>query len=252
MPRDREKREVSPLVAELDAFKESCKLDAETVIREEFPKKVLELQALIKSDKFNPRRLEDIGRQDIGIPVPPPVLVDVDGVEGKRPKLETSVALPKGTSVTAFSCGMVSTNLILSELVDIVKPESRQLIDYLNLVKMWITFLIPRIEDGNNFGVGVQEETLALVTQAEQDAATYLDQMSRYYLNRARIVSKIAKYPHIEDFRRTIRELDEKEFVSLRLILCELRNQYSSLHDVIQKNLEKIKKPRTAHNDHLF
>jgi len=251
MPRE-PKREISPQVTELEAFKEQCKVDAETIIREEFPRKVLDLQALVKSDNFNPRRLEEIGTKDIGIPIPPPLALDyVNGDAAKKPRMDTD-DLPKGTQVKAFSCGLVATNDILAELVDIVKPECRQLIDYLNLIKMWITFLIPRIEDGNNFGVGVQEETLALVTQAEQDAATYLDQMSRFYLNRARIVSKIAKYPHIEDYRRTIRELDEKEFVSLRLILCELRNQYSSLHDVIQKNLDKIKKPRTAHNDHLF
>lgn len=30
-------------------------------------------------------------------------------------------------------------------------------------VKMWITLLIPRIEDGNNFGVSIQEETLSEV-----------------------------------------------------------------------------------------
>lgn len=28
---------------------------------------------------------------------------------------------------------------------------------------MWITLLIPRIEDGNNFGVSIQEETLGEV-----------------------------------------------------------------------------------------
>lgn len=31
-----------------------------------------------------------------------------------------------------------------------------------------------------------------------------------------------------EDYRRTVQELDEKEFVSLRLVLCELRNHYVS------------------------
>lgn len=28
---------------------------------------------------------------------------------------------------------------------------------------MWILFLIPRIEDGNNFGVSIQEEVLSEV-----------------------------------------------------------------------------------------
>ena len=246
MPRS---QTVTPVaVKELDAFKEKCKVDAEAIVLNDFPKKIIELQELIMSDKFNVRRLAEVGSFDIGIPVPETPME----LSTKRQKMNDSSDNIKGTPVIAYSCGMVSSNELLSELVDIVKPQSRQLIDFLNLVKMWITFMIPRIEDGNNFGVGVQEETLALVTQSEQDAATYLDQISRYYLNRARIISKIAKYPHVADYRRTIQELDEKEFVSLRLILCELRNQYSSLHDIILKNLEKIKKPRTAHSDHLF
>lgn len=31
-----------------------------------------------------------------------------------------------------------------------------------------------------------------------------------------------------EDYRRTVTEIDEKEYISLRLIISELRNQYVS------------------------
>lgn len=117
---------------------------------------------------------------------------------------------------------------------------------------MWISFLIPRIEDGNNFGVSIQEETLAEVRTVESEAATYFEQVSRYYLSRGKIVSKIAKYPHVEDFRRTLEEIDEKEFLSLRLVVCELRNHYATLHDIIFKNLEKIKKPRNTNSENMY
>jgi len=87
----------------------------------------------------------------------------------------------------------------------------------------------------------------------ESEAASYLDQISRYFLTRAKIVSKVAKYPHVDDYRRTVLELDEKEFISLRLVLIELRNHYASLHDLISKNLEKIKKPRSTNNtDNMY
>lgn len=62
---------------------------------------------------------------------------------------------------------------------------------------MWILFLIPRIEDGNNFGVSIQEDTLTEVRTVETEAATYFDQVSRYYISRGKIVAKIAKYPHV-------------------------------------------------------
>lgn len=47
-------------------------------------------------------------------------------------------------------------------------------------VKMWVQLLIPRIEDGNNFGVSIQEETVAELRTVEGEAASYLDQISRY------------------------------------------------------------------------
>lgn len=33
--------------------------------------------------------------------------------------------------------------------------------------------------------------------QVETEAATYLDQVSRYFISRAKLISKVAKYPHI-------------------------------------------------------
>uniref|UniRef100_A0A668ARR8 Proteasome activator complex subunit 3 n=1 Tax=Myripristis murdjan TaxID=586833 RepID=A0A668ARR8_9TELE len=112
--------------------------------------------------------------------------------------------------------------------------------------------LIPRIEDGNNFGVSIQEETVAELRTVEGEAASYLDQISRYYITRAKLVSKIAKYPHVEDYRRTVSEIDEKEYISLKIIVSELRNQYVTLHDMILKNIEKIKKPRSSNSDALY
>ena len=59
---------------------------------------------------------------------------------------------------------------------------------------------------------------------------------------------QVAKYPHIDDYRRTVVELDEKEYLSLRITLAELRNHYATLHDMITKNMEKIKKPRSGNS----
>ena len=38
---------------------------------------------------------------------------------------------------------------------------------------------------------------MAEARQVETESATYLDQLSRYYISRAKIISKIAKYPHV-------------------------------------------------------
>lgn len=61
-----------------------------------------------------------------------------------------------------------------------------------------------------------------------------------------KLISKVAKYPHIDDYRRAVQELDEKEYLSLWLVVTEIRNRYCSLHDIVIKNLDKIKKPRST------
>lgn len=47
--------------------------------------------------------------------------------------------------------------------------------------------MIPKIEDGNNFGVSVQEDTLAEVQSVESEAAAFFDQISRYFISRGEL-----------------------------------------------------------------
>lgn len=191
----------------------------------------------------------------------------------KRTRVETCSVT--GTKVMALPSGIVKCNTPICELIKVVKPVIRSLVEdckyfleclYLqsvffmvhsfvfiaNLLKMWISFLIPKIEDGNNFGVSIQEDTLAEIQSVESEAAAFFDQISRYFVSRAKVVSKVAKYPHIEDYRRAAQEMDEKEYLSLWLVMSEVRNRYCSLHDIVIKNLEKLKKPRSSNADSLY
>jgi proteasome activator subunit 3 (PA28 gamma) len=47
-------------------------------------------------------------------------------------------------------------------------------------------------------------------------------------ISRGELVKKVAKYPHVDDYRRSVQSLDEKQFVSMRFIALELRNHYVS------------------------
>uniref|UniRef100_A0A8C5TNR5 Proteasome activator complex subunit 3 n=1 Tax=Malurus cyaneus samueli TaxID=2593467 RepID=A0A8C5TNR5_9PASS len=205
---------------------------AEDLVANFFPKKLLELDGFLKEPILNIHDLTQI-HSDMNLPVPDPILLtnSHDGLDGpnmKKRKLEDHEETFQGTKVFVMPNGMLKSNQQLVDIIEKVKPEIRLLIEKCNTVKMWVQLLIPRIEDGNNFGVSIQEETVAELRTVESEAASYLDQISRYYITRAKLVSKIAKYPHVEDYRRTVTEIDEKEYISLRLIISELRNQYVS------------------------
>ncbi|KAK2705474.1 proteasome activator complex subunit 3-like [Artemia franciscana] len=236
--------------AKVMAYKESVKNKAEELVMKNFPAKIVLLNEILDTPLFNIDPLHEI-RCELGIGAPDPVLLEAASFDPatKKRKVEDVV----GTKVQILPDGnTIHCNAQIKQMIQIVKPHIWKLVEDTNLLKMWIAFLIPKIEDGNNFGVSIQEDTLAEIRTAESEAAAFFDQISRYYSSRGKLVSKVAKYPYIDDYRETVNELDEKEYVSLRLVLCEVRNHYSSLHDIITKNFDKIKKPRSSNVTSLY
>ncbi|XP_070503244.1 proteasome activator complex subunit 3 [Chironomus tepperi] len=232
-------------------YKDSLIKKAEELIVHGFPSKIVELNDLLATDKFAERNFNDV-HQDLNINVPEPIVNDDDEPPtAKRARVEAATDTT-GTRVMILPNGSVKCNAPICEIIKVVKPVIRGLVEDSNLLKMWISFMIPKIEDGNNFGVSIQEDTLAEIQSVESEAAAFFDQISRYFISRAKVVSKVAKYPHIDDYRRAVQELDEKEFLSLWLVLSEVRNRYCSLHDIVIKNLEKLKKPRSSNAEHLY
>ncbi|CAH0555251.1 unnamed protein product [Brassicogethes aeneus] len=226
-------------------YKDNVKGEAEQLVLKGFPETIVRLNSILETKQFKNRKFSDI-HQDLNIPVPDPILLNChnDMPPTKKTKFDNSLS-QDGTKVMIIPTGSVPTNKNLVELIENVKPHIRKLVEDSNLMKMWISFMIPKIEDGNNFGVSIQEDTLAEVQSVEAEAAAFFDQISRYFISRGKLVSKVAKYPHIEDYRRAVEELDEKEYLSLWLVLSEIRNRYCALHDIVVKNLDKIKKPRS-------
>jgi len=64
---------------------------------------------------------------------------------------------------------------------------------------------------------------------------------------------QILKYPTVVDYVQTVAELDEKQFINMKLCAKDLRNNYAILFDMITKNLEKLEKPRPSnHMTNMF
>lgn len=82
--------------------------------------------------------------QDLNIPVPPPVTVGGEP-NAKRPRLESSDVSSntsiEGTKVYALPNGTVPCNKPLCDLIHLVKPHIRELVEDSNLVYTYYIFL---------------------------------------------------------------------------------------------------------------
>ena len=162
-----------------------------------------------------------------------------DAPASKKPRLETPVP----------SVVTLPSNKLIVEGIELLKKELIEMVEIVGTIKLWIQLNIPKIEDGNNFGVSIQEETVEDLSRAEDTAFSGLEAFSKYFMFRAKLANRIKKAPYIFDFIKALLEHDQKEYLSLRLSVVDLRNNYAILYDIISKNIEKIKKPRGNRGD---
>eukprot|EP00920_Eleutheroschizon_duboscqi_P026981 GHVT01066099.1.p1 GENE.GHVT01066099.1~~GHVT01066099.1.p1 ORF type:complete len:264 (+),score=31.58 GHVT01066099.1:179-970(+) len=130
------------------------------------------------------------------------------------------------------------------EQLEALKTEASELIETVGNIKLWIQLNVPRIEDGNNFGVGIQEEAIQELARVEDSAFNLYDAVVKYYMARAKLSTKVIKYPNVADYQEAIRELDEKEWIHIKITKVDFRNNYSMLYDLLVKNWEKVVKPK--------
>ncbi|XP_057351068.1 proteasome activator complex subunit 3-like [Manis pentadactyla] len=227
----------------VDSFRARIAREAEELVSVFFPQKLSELDSQVQE-----LLLQDLPRIRSVLAAPDTA---GDGPDQDPPPVHSQ---PSG-KVPALPGGkgpLLRSNQHLVELIERVKPEIELLREKCSTVRMWVQLLIPKVEDGNNFGVSVQEDAVDQLWTVESSAASYLRRFSTYYNTRAKLVSKMVKYPQVEDYRRTVAEVDENEYLSVRQTLLHVRNQYATLHDVILKNIEKIKTPRSTNTENLY
>uniref|UniRef100_A0AAY4BCC6 Proteasome activator complex subunit 1 n=1 Tax=Denticeps clupeoides TaxID=299321 RepID=A0AAY4BCC6_9TELE len=229
---------------QVDGFCKKLTKEAEHLLSTFFPQKIAEMDALLQSSLSlqDPAAL----RSPLDIPVPDPAKEEL-----KRKKKEEVVKRPVYLSFsirevpsTPPPCGPISCNEKLETLLKEIKPHIQTLKEKLNTVSMWVQLQIPRIEDGNNFGVAVQEKVFELLTNTRTKIEAFQTQISKYYSERGDAVAKASKQPHVGDYRQLVHELDQYQYFELRIVVLEIRNTYAVLYDIISKNYDKIKKPR--------
>ncbi|KAK5599847.1 hypothetical protein CRENBAI_014826 [Crenichthys baileyi] len=234
---------------QVDDFCQTLSKEAEQLLSKFFPEKIEQLQMLLKTS-FSCDDLASL-KAPLDIPIPDPAKEEAKE-EAKRKKKEEKEAKEgkkdkdsdKEEEDSGPPCGPICSNERVESLLNEVKPEIQTLKEKLNTVSMWVQLQIPRIEDGNNFGVAVQEKVFELLTNTRTKIEAFQTQISKYYSERGDAVAKASKQPHVGDYRQLVHELDQYQYSELRLVVLDIRNTYAVLFDIINKNYDKIKKPR--------
>ncbi|CAL1596740.1 unnamed protein product [Knipowitschia caucasica] len=227
---------------QVDLFCQNLNKEAEELLKTFFPKKIEEMQLMLTTS-FICKDLETL-RVLLDIPMPDPAKE-----EAKRIKKEAEEKKEKKDKAAEEEddgppCGPICTNETVETLLKNTKSEISILKEKLNTVSSWMQLQVPTVEDGNNFGVAVQEKVFELLTNTRTKIEAFQTLLAKYSNERGDAVAKASKSPHVGDYRELVHQLDQTLYCELRLIVLEIRNIYAVLFDIITKNYSKIKKPK--------
>ncbi|XP_077325618.1 proteasome activator complex subunit 1 [Lithobates pipiens] len=220
-----------------------CK-EANELISVGIPQKIADLDKFLSSPELNVSDLTTL-RAELDIPIPDPEKEkEKEKQKKEKDEKEKDEKKKDDEEEKGPPCGPVACNEKITSLQKTIKQEIQALKENLNMVTLWLQLQIPQIEDGNNFGVAVQEKVFELMTSLRTKLDASLTQISKYLSDRGDAVAKAAKSPHVGDYRALVQQLDESQYSELRITSLEIRNSYATVYDVITKNYNKIKRPR--------
>ncbi|KAG1889522.1 proteasome activator pa28 REG alpha beta subunit [Suillus subluteus] len=235
----------------IEDFRAKVAEAAEGIVFRVFPNKIIELTSLIESTNTDdsPYQISQAAASTDTTIYPPPSSTETNGPSSnKRKRNEDGSAAPAhlNETVNARYPELVHANKLISKLHETVKLECAQLSDSCDKVKLWVNLTMPKyvLFDisyylGDNFGVQIQEEVLSELLRSQESAYNIRDAARQHHLARAKICSKLIKYPHIEDYTLGLKEHDEKQFFFTRQNLIDIRNVYAVLTDILHKNIAK-------------
>uniref|UniRef100_UPI0037E8CBB4 proteasome activator complex subunit 2 n=1 Tax=Semicossyphus pulcher TaxID=241346 RepID=UPI0037E8CBB4 len=235
----------SKSAAKVDNFRQSLNREAENLFSNVIPLKIVQLDALLKDDAFSITDMTSL-MAPLDIPIPDPPSPEDEEMETDKNEDEEK------KKKKAPKCGFIKGNEKIMSLLDRVKPEIVALRETIIVVSSWIQHLIPKIEDGNDFGVAIQEKILERITAVKTKVDGFQANLNKYFLERGDAVGKASKETHVMDYRSLVREKDEALYAEIRVITLDIRGFYAELYDIIFKNLDKVTKPKGEEKPSMY
>ncbi|XP_055784854.1 proteasome activator complex subunit 2-like isoform X1 [Salvelinus fontinalis] len=228
----------------VENFRQSLYKQAEDLFSNYIPLKITQLDNLLKEEDLSITDLSTL-HAPLDIPIPdPPTPEDEEMETDKNDDDEKKKKAPK--------CGFIKGNEKIVKLLDRVKPEILALRETIITVSCWIQHLIPKIEDGNDFGVAIQEKILERITAVKTKVDGFHTNINKYFSERGDAVAKASKLTHVMDYRSLVHEKDEAVYSDIRVILLDIRGFYAELYDIISKNLEKVTNPKGEEKPSMY
>lgn len=228
----------------IENYRQSLYKQAEELFSNHIPLKISQLDNLLKGDELSITDLSSL-HAPLDIPIPDPPAAEEEEMEtDKNEDDEKKKKAPK--------CGFIKGNERIVKLLDIVKPEIMALKETCITVSCWIAHLIPKIEDGNDFGVAIQEKILERITAVKTKVEGFQTNINKYFSERGDAVAKASKDTHVMDYRSLVHEKDEAAYSEIRVIMLDIRGFYAELYDVISKNLEKVTNPKGEEKPSMY
>ncbi|XP_029002353.1 proteasome activator complex subunit 2 [Betta splendens] len=229
----------------VDAFRLSLYQEAGNLFSNVIPQKITRLDALLRDDALNLTDMSSL-RAPLEIPIPDPPAPEEEEMEtDKNEDDEKKKKKPP-------KCGFIKGNEKIVLLLDRVKPEIVALRETIVIVSCWIQHLIPKIEDGNDFGVAIQEKILERIAAVKTKVDGFQTNINKYFSERGDAVAKASKDTHVMDYRTLVHDKDEAIYSEIRVIVLDVRGFYAELYDIISKNLEKVTNPKGEEKPSMY
>ncbi|EST06643.1 Proteasome activator pa28, C-terminal domain protein [Kalmanozyma brasiliensis GHG001] len=241
----------------LEAWQQSIRDNAVNIIQKTLPEKILALNAKIAeidSDKTHLfSRSHYLDPTAIGTDTtvhPASSSATEEGTSSKKRKSADGNAVNGETASHEESAhvftGVVSTPAYLTKAFAELRVEWDELIELTDALKMYINMQMPQIEDGDTFGVSIQEEALNEIVRTQDSAYNLLATPFTYHSARGDLAAKLVRFPGVKDYEEALREHDRKTLYRMRMHWTDLRNMYAVVWDILQKNISKISKPKSG------
>jgi proteasome activator subunit 2 (PA28 beta) len=104
------------------------------------------------------------------------------------------------------------------------------------LLRCSVTLTLPEADDANNARLEVTEELLEELKGKEHWASAQKGRIVSYSLQRAKLMSKVIKYPGVPDYLRAVEELDAYTTCLMQVSLASCRNSHLLLLELYRKN----------------